>query len=153
MTITYAIDHALTSVEDVSVEVCDKANMVLQYTSTDPKTSEVTSSYVISNGDNSYPATVVYRSSIQNRSTGPIRRFSMTFNTWAARADSVSGIETRKPITGTISVNMPADMTIETADMDDFVGNLFSFLYLSVTTKVRDTTWLGKLLFGIPQVK
>lgn len=153
MTITYSIDHVSTTVEDVSVEVADKANMVLQYTTTDPKTGEITSSYVISNGDNSFPATVVYRTSVQNRSTGPIRRMSMTFNTWAARADSVSGEEIRKPLVASVSFNVPADMTVETADMDDLIGNLFSFLYASVSVKVRDTAYLGKLLFGIPQVK
>jgi len=153
MSLTYSIDHALTSVEDVSVEVADKANMVFQGNKTDPKTGEISASYVVSNGDNSYPATVTYRSVVQNRASGPVRRISMTFDTWATRSDSVSGLDTKKSLSGTISVNMPADITVETADMDDFIGNLFSYLYLSVTTKVRDTTWLGKLLFGIPQVK
>lgn len=153
MTISYALDHVATSVEDVSVEVAEKADMVLQSTSTDPKTGDVTSVYVISTGDNSYPATVTYRVAVQKRPTGLIRRISMTFDTWASRTDSVSGEVTRKPISGTVSINAPADMTIETADADDFIGNLMSYLYLSVTTKVRDTTWLGKLLFGIPQVK
>lgn len=153
MAITYSLDHVLTAVEDVSVEVADKANMVLQSTSTDPKTGDVVSKYVISNGDNSFPAYVTYRNAVQKRTAGVIRRVSMTFDTWATMSDSVTGLDTKKPFSGTVSFNMPADMTVETADLDDFIGNLFSFLYLSVTTKVRDTTWLGKLLFGIPQVK
>jgi len=153
MTMSYSIDHALTSVEDVSVEVADKANMVLQSTDTDQKTGEIVSTYVISNGESNFPATVVYRVVDQNRSSGAIRRVSMTFNTWATKSDSVSGIDTKKAISGTISLNVPTDITVELSDVDDLIGNLFSFLYLSVTTKVRDTTWLGKLLFGIPQVK
>lgn len=153
MTLTYSIDHALTTTESVNVEVADKANMVLQSNSTDPKTGEVAATYVISNGDNSFPATVVYRSGTQVRGSGQIRRMSVTFNTWGVKSDSVSGTDTRKPIAATISLNVPADITIETADADDLVGNLFSFLYLSVTGGARDTTWLAKLLFGIPQVK
>lgn len=153
MALTYSLDHISTTVEDVSVEVAAKSEMVLQSTSTDPKTGEVVSIYVLSSGDNSFPATVTYRNAVQKRSTGTIRRMSMTFDTWATCSDSVSGTDTKKPFSGTVSINAPADMTIETADADDFIGNLFSFLYLSVTTKVRDTTWLGKLLFGIPQVK
>lgn len=153
MAITYSLDHVATTVEDVSVEVADKTNMVLQSTSTDPKTGEIVSTYVLSTGDNSYPAYVTYRIALQKRATGMIRRMSMTFDTWAVMSDSVSGLDTRKPFSGTVSINAPADMTIETADGDDFIGNLFSFLYASVTTKVRDTAWLGKLLFGIPQVK
>lgn len=153
MAITYSIDHALTTTESVNVEVADKANMVLQSTTTDPKTGESVSTYVLSNGDNSFPATIIYRTGVQTRASGSIRRSLMTFNTWATRSDSVSGLDTKKPFSGTISMNMPADITIETADADDFIGNLFSYLYLSVTGGARDTTWLAKLLFGIPQVK
>jgi hypothetical protein len=43
-------------------------------------------------------------------------------------------------------------MTVEVADADDLLGNLFSFAYLSVTTKVRNTAWLQDMLYGIPQV-
>lgn len=153
MSITYSIDHVSTSVEDVSVEIAAKSEMTLQSTDVDPKTGEVVSVYVLASGDNSFPAYVTLRSSIQNRASGAIRRASMTFSTWATAADGVSGIDTKKPFSGTVSFNIPADMTVEVADMDDFIGNLFSYLYLSVTTKVRDTTWLQKLLYGIPQVK
>lgn len=153
MTLTYSIDHAQTNVESVNIEVPEKTSMVLQGTSTDPKTGEIVSTYVISTGDNAFPATVVYRGSLQNRATGQIRRLSVTFNSWAVKSDSVAGVDTRKPISGTISFNVPADITIETADMDDFIGNLFSFLYLSVSAGARDTTWIAKLLYGVPQVK
>jgi len=153
MTITYSIDHISTSVEDVSVEVAAKSEMTLQGTVIDQKTGDVTSTYVLASGDNSYPATVAYRSAVQNRASGAVRRMSMTFSTWATRSDSVAGTDEKLPLTGSIAFTVPADMTIEVADMDDLVGNLFSFAYLSVTTKVRDTTWLQKLLYGIPQVK
>lgn len=152
MSITYSIDHVSTTVEDVSVEVAAKTEMTLQSTDVDPKTGDVTSIYVLASGDNSFPANITYRSSIQSRAGGSIRRVSMTFSTWATQSDSVSGTDTKKPFSGTVSFNMPADMTIEVADMDDFIGNLFSFLYLSVSTKVRNTTWLQKLLYGVPQV-
>lgn len=153
MTITYSLDHVATSVEDVSVEVAEKTGMVLQGTSTDPKTGEISSTYVLSTGDNSYPATITYRAGLQKRSTGTVRRMSMTFDTWAVKSDSVSGIDERKPVSISSVIVAPADMTIETADVDDLIGNAFSFLYDHVDTKVRDTVWLGKLLFGIPQVK
>lgn len=152
MTITYSLDHVSATTESVNVEVADKANMVLQSTTTDPKTGEVVSTYTIANGDNAFQAFIYYRSSIQSRGSAPVRKVSVTFSTWAVKSDSVSGEDTRKPFTGTFSLLMPADMTIETADVNQFIGNLFSFLYLSVTTGTRNTTWLAKLLFGIPQV-
>lgn len=152
MTITYSIDHLSTSVEDVSVEVAAKSEMTLQSTTTNQKTGEVVSTYVLASGDNSFPATVSYHSLIQNQRSGPVRRIVVNFATWATKVDDVSGETTKKPVLGTIAFNVPADMTIEVADMDDLLGNLISFAYLSVTTKVRSTAWLQKLLYGIPQV-
>jgi len=152
MTITYSIDHLSTSVEDVSVEVAAKSEMTLQSTTTDPKTGDVVSTYVLASGDNSFPATVTYRVATQKRADGLVRRISVTFSTWATSDDSVTGLTTKKPLSGTVSFLVPADMTIEVADMDDMLGNLVSFAYLSVTTKVRSTAWLQKLLYGIPQV-
>jgi len=152
MAITYSIDHLETTTESVDVEVAAKSEMVLQSTVTDPKTGAIVSTYVLASGDNSYPATIVYRSEIQSRPSGTIRRISVTFNTWSVRSDSVTGIDVRKPISGTISFNTAADMTIEVADFDSMVGNLFSFLYSAVTAGARDTDWLADLLYGIPQV-
>jgi hypothetical protein len=153
MAITYSLDHVVSTTESVLVEVAEKTDMVLQGTTTDPKTSESVSTYVIATGDNSHPATVTYRNGIQNRSGGQIRRVSVTFSTWARSSDSVTGAVVVKPITATVSFNIPADMVIETADFDDFIGNIFSLLYLSVTAGARDVTWIAKLLYGVPQVK
>jgi len=153
MTISYAIDHLSTSVEDVSVEVAAKSEMTLQSTTTDPKTGEVTSTYVLASGDNGFPAFVTYRASVQNRASGSVRRLSMTLSTWATKSDSVSGTDEKKNLSIGVTITVPSDMTIEVSDVDDLIGNAFSFLYLSVTAKVRDTSWLQKLLYGIPQVK
>jgi hypothetical protein len=154
MTITYSLDHVSTSVEDVSVEVADKSNMTLQFSGPDPKNpAAYLAVYVIANGDNAFPSTVSYRVENQGRASGAIRRITCTFSTWATKSDDVTGEVVKKPLVASSAFNIPADMTIEVADMDGLIGNLFSFLYLSVTTKVRDTTWLAKLLYGIPQVK
>jgi len=152
MTITYSIDHLVTSVEDVSIEVAAKSEMSLVSTSTDPTTGQVVAKYRLASGDDVYPSFVSYRSVIQDRKTGSIRLVSVTFDTWATADNSVSGLTTKKPISAVVSFNLPADMTVEVADMDDLIGNLFSFLYPSVTTKVRSTSWLQKLLYGTPQV-
>jgi len=153
MTITYSIDHVSGTTESVNVEVADKVNMTLQSTDTDIKTGEVVSTYVLAAGDNAYKAFVTLRCVLQTRRGAAYQRVSMTFDTWAVKSDSVAGTEERKPLSGTISFLIPADMTIEVADMDVFIGSLFSFLYVSVSTGTRNTTWLAKLLYGIPQVK
>jgi len=152
MTITYSIDHLETTTESVDVEVSAKSEMVLQSTSTDPKTGAITSTYVLASGDNSYPSTVTFRNEIQSRNGGAVKRVSITFSTWAVSSNSVSGIDTRKPVSGTISFNLPGDMTIEVSDFDVLLGNLFSFAYSAVTSGARDTGWIADLLYGVPQV-
>jgi hypothetical protein len=95
---------------------------------------------------------VVYRIESQTRSDGPKRRVSMTFSTWATVSDSVAGTDKKSPISGTISLLIPADLTTELTDMDDFIGTLFSFLYASQSSGARNTGYLQKLLYGVPQV-
>lgn len=153
MTLTYSLDHVPSTTESVAVEVAAKSEMTLQSNSTDPKTGEQTCVYVLASGDMNFPATVTYRIGLQNRSDGKKRRVSMTFSTWATVADSVTGIDTKKEISSTFSMLLPADVTIELADVDDLIGTTFSWLYLSQSAGARDTTWLQKLLYGVPQVK
>lgn len=152
MTVTYSLDHVIATTESVNVEVAEKSAFALQRTVIDPKNGETSTSYILSSGDTSYPAVATYRSSIDERKTGAIRRISVTLATWARSVDSVSGEDKAVPILGTISLNVPQAMQVELADFDDLVGNLFSLLYPSVSAGVRSTTFLSKLLFGISQV-
>lgn len=153
MTCSFDIEHLGTSTEDVTVEVAPKSEMVLKEGSVrDPKTGELSTTYILSSGDNAYPARVTYRSSTEVRGGGSVRKASMTFYTWATKTDSVTGDVERKSVTASISFILPADMTIDVADFDKLIGTLFSFLYQQVNTKVRTTTWLGKLLYGATQV-
>jgi len=151
MSHTYSIDHAVSSTESVNVEVAAKSEMTLRSTDVDPKSGDILSTYVLASGDAAYESTVTYRVQNQMRATEPVRRIVVTFNTWATDDDG-AGTVTKKPVTGSVSFIVPANMTLELADMDDFIGNLFSFLYLSVTAGARNTTWLQKLLYGVPQV-
>jgi len=152
MTITYSVDHLPSSTESVTVEVAPKSELTLQSSDTDPKTGEVTATYVLSSGDIRFPAYVVYRVTPQNRASGSVLRISMTFSTWAVMSDSVSGIDTRKPITSTISMILPADISVSTANVDKLLGEIFSLMYSSVSSGTRTTTWLQKLLYGAPAV-
>lgn len=150
MALSYSIDHLSTSVEDVSVEVAPKSEMVLKSTSV--KDGKTTSVYQLASGNDVFPAFVTYSTEIQTRKgMGSVRNIVVEFSTWATMADSTSGIDTKKPLSAVFVLNLPADMTIEVADLDDLIGNLFSFLYPSVTTKVRSTTWLQNFIYGIPK--
>lgn len=152
VTHTYSLDHVASATESVLVETAAKSEMTLQSTDVDPKTGAVVSTYNLASGDSQFPASVVYRVENQSRGGSPIRRVSMTFSTWAVDDNSVDGTAIRKPISGTIAMNIPADITTELADLDDFIGNLFSFLYASQSGGARNTGYLQKLLYGVPQV-
>jgi hypothetical protein len=152
MSLSYSIDHVVISTESVNVEVAAKSEMTLVSTDVDPKSGDVVSTYVLASGDVAYPATVVYRIASQSRASGPIRRVSLTLNTWATETDSVTGGIVRKAINSTISLNIPADLTVELADIMQMIGNTFSFVYPSVSAGVRSTGYLQRLLYGSPQV-
>jgi hypothetical protein len=152
MTITYSIDHCEASVEDVSLEVAAKSSMILQGISTD-KNGEISAVYGLPSGDPRFPATITYRTTLQRRNGGTTRRLSTTFQTWATASNDVTGLDDKKEISITWSMLIPSDMTLEIADLKAFVGNGFSYLYPSVTSKVFATTWLMQLLYGLPEVK
>jgi len=152
MSLTYSIDHVGVTTESVLVDVAPKSELTYVKTVTDIKTGEVSTWYVLSSGDDAYPANVIFRSSTQLRSGAQRRIISVSLNTWAVKADSVAAIDTREQCFATIAFNMPASMTIELADFQQFAGTVFSFLYPSVASGVRSTAYLAKLLFGASQV-
>lgn len=151
MPITYTIDHISSSTESVLVETAPKSEMVSQGTVVDPKTGAKTTSYSLASGDSAYPGVVEYRVEAQNRGGFPILRVSMTFKTWATSDDGL-GTVVKRPLVSTFAVNLPADLTIELADFDDLIGNVFSFLYASQSAGARNTGYIQRLLYGSPTV-
>jgi len=152
MSLSYTIDHVVATLEDVSIEVAAKSELTHISTKVDDKSGDVIATYVLASGDARFPANVIYRVSAQSRAGSPTRRIQVSFNTWASETDSVTGIVVRKPISGSFSLTVPADLTLEIADVMQLAGNTFSFLYPSVTTKVRSTSYLSQLLYGAPKV-
>jgi hypothetical protein len=148
MTLSFTIDHTVASVEDVSVEVAAKSELT-RSSQINRADGTVGTVYYLASGDNSFPATVTYESQVQKRQAGQVRRLAITFRTWAVETDSVSGLDRRVPISAQLSFLIPADMTIEVADLNVLLGNMFSFAYSGVSSKLRNTAWLQKLLYGV----
>jgi len=146
---TYSIDHLGGSTESVTLEVAPKSEMTLR--ATDEKEGIVTATYRLASGDTKYPSTVTYRVEETRRGGAPVRRVSMTFATWAVDDDGAE-LVVRKPIEVTFSATIPADLTVELADVKALVGTAISFLYASVTAGTFSSTYLQKLLYGLPQV-
>jgi hypothetical protein len=152
MSLSYSLAHVPGSTEDVTMIVAEKASLPLQVTTSDEKGGS-TSTYILNSGDPTYPATITYRTALNNkRADGVFRRIAITLKSWACQTDSVTGLDEFLPIEATISVNVPQGFQVETADLDLLLSALYSYTYASVTTKVRSTTLLGKLLYGVSQV-
>jgi hypothetical protein len=155
MSMSYTIDHAvLRSVTNQSVlmAISAKSELALQLLTDDPKTGEISASYILTSGDPAFPAVVTFRCSPQKRKGKAVKRLSVTFDTWAVQTDSVSGIVTREEVSSSVTAIVPAVFTVEVDDVVDLIENCFSFLYPSVAAGVIDTSYVGKLLYGVPRV-
>jgi hypothetical protein len=151
MSTTYSLDHVVSSTESVLVEVAAKSEFVSQGTVIDPKTGARITTYTLGSGDSAFLATVEYRIEEQVRAGQSVRRVSMTFRTWATSDDGL-GLVVKRPVSGQFAFVLPIDLTIELADLDDFIGNCFSFLYASQSSGARATGYLNSLLFGSSKV-
>lgn len=153
MTITLSIDHVVDTTEAYNSDSTDKDIMLRQSTVTDPKTGEVTTVYVIPGGSQRFPASVSYISGIRKNGTGERRHVAVIFQTWALMADDSDGSEVRFPIQGSVSLEVPLGLDVELADVDSFLGAVFSYTFKEVSGGFRDTDWLSALLYGITEVK
>jgi hypothetical protein len=152
MSLSYAIDHVNGSAESVWVEIAYKSEFVLVSTDTDPKSGKVSTTYRLGSGSLVFPSYVTYTTEVQSRGQAMIRRITVQFDTWATETDSVTGEITRRAVNCFTAFNLPGDIPVETADIDQLIGNFFSYLYASQTTGTRSTTYLQKLLYGASQV-
>lgn len=151
MATTFSLDHVVSSTESVLVEVGAKSEFISQGTVIDPKTGARITTYTLGSGDSAYLATVEYRIEEQTRGGLPVRRVSMTFRTWATSDDGLGNV-LKKPVSGQFAFVLPTDITIELADLDDFIGNCFSFLYASQSAGARNTGYISNLLYGSSKV-
>jgi hypothetical protein len=150
MSHTFSIDHTPSTTEAVNVEVAPKTEFTILPPS--KQIGDYATAYQLASGDNAYPSIVTYRSEIITSGGKPVRRISVTFQSWAVDANSVSGEDHREMITSTQTLYVPASFTVELADLDDFLGNAFSFWYPSVSSGARNTGWLQSLLYGTTEV-
>lgn len=153
MTFVYSIDHVILDTSDgVNIPVPEKNSLILRSLDYDPKTRESVAVYVIGTGDNQYQSTLTFRSSLQDRAGGQIRRISETWSSWATKTDDVTGVVVKKPISISVSFNIPADIVVEVADLAAMLLSNLSFLYPSVATGNINTGYLNKLLYGVVQI-
>lgn len=155
MSKSYVLEHCASATESVLVETAAKSEMTRTFQGvdpTDPTGQTQMTEYTLNSGDSAYPATVTYRNVTRAKGGDAVRRFSLTFQTWATETESVTGEVRRKPVSAQINFSLPVSFSVELADLDDMLGNLFSFMYASQSSGARATGYLSVLQFGGTQV-
>lgn len=160
MSISYTIEHVNAQNADGDTILIAgyqlHTDLVLVDTTTDPKTGDITTTYVVANGDPDYPAQAIYRCANQKRAGEEIKRLTATFITWAKAEDSVSGLVTRKQVRTGNFLEIPAGTKLTAEQLRDFVQQGFSLWYTptdSIVGTAMPADYIASMLFGITQVK
>jgi hypothetical protein len=153
MTTTVTVPFVTSlSTEDVTLPAANKADLVLASTNVDAKSGRITAAYTIAGADSGYPSQLI----VTDDPPGPDvknRYGSFTFKTWVKRTTSLNDGVEYWPLQATISFVVAGDAPLALSDFGLLLAAAFSYTYASVTTKVRDTAWLSKVLAGSPVVK
>lgn len=151
MTVTTVIQgYNPATDESVDVIVADKSGLVLMSLDQDPKTKRSTAIYALSGSDPGYPITLTVNSDPPGADVKS-RYCSITFRTWVNSVYSATDEEKYWPVQASVSFVIPGDAPVTPALLSQLVDVAFSYTYLSVTTGVKDTTWLAAILLGSPE--
>lgn len=99
-------------------------------------------------GDYRYKTKVIARCNAITSAAKP-RSFSISLVSWASDTDADSVVVDIKPITVTLTVNMPATY-VESADLGTMVMNLVSLALGTITTAEPDLAPVIALMSGEP---
>lgn len=151
MTHTLVIDNLSSDVSDVSVPLLDQSGISVMSDTIQPDGTR-TVTYVLPTGDPLYP-TRIFVTIRRDKDYGPGKagqiRTSITIASWATDTDEDGMVVAKQPCSAAISWQLPF-VSVEAADVSQLLGNLFGLTFNTLTSKVRDTAVIGKLLFGLP---
>lgn len=133
---------------DVTVKALDQTKLVHKR-QIQNQDGSYTDLYQMSTSDPAYPITVEVRvSPAKNR----LRTFQITLKTWATITESITGAVIYRQIRKWNGIELPADVTIEVADLAVLYMADFALTYKSVTTKVPDTVVVADALSEVSAV-
>lgn len=105
----------------------------------------------IASGDAAHETTIVAQQKQGNDKL--TRAVLLAMNTWAEQTDDVTNVTTYRPISAVITLNVPIDIEVNSAQLIVLLENVFSLAYDSVAAGVPDATRIYKLaLFGLTDV-
>jgi len=151
MTDVLSIDRIGGSASDVSVHQLDQSTLELQDTITDIKAGTVISTYTLPTGDRNYPTNVTVRTQQSPRDPNVALRASITLSSWARIVDGDGVVVGLKPASAVTAFNLPG-IAVELDDISMLLANNFGLTFDILTSKVRSTALLGKLLFGLTKL-
>jgi hypothetical protein len=152
MTVTTVISGVSgNSTESVTLLVANKDDLVLISSDTD-KAGRTTAVYALAGSDPGYPVTLTV---IAETPPDPkkSRYYSFSLKTWCKSSSDVTDEVKRWPVQSNVSVVVAGDTPVTLGMISNLIDAAFSSTYSEVVTGTRNTTWLGKLLAGAPQIK
>jgi len=152
MSHTYTIPGTGGSGADVTVEALDQTHVKWRKTERSADGATV-ATFIVDTSDPQEEILIVVRmKDIPGKNGAPTTRQStITLNTWAHDADSVTGEVVSNPISAGIFLNVPL-MGLEVADLAVMVRNVFSLTYSTLTSKVPDTGIISKFILSLPKL-
>lgn len=98
-----------------------------------------------------YETTIVCQSKLADNKLS--RTALLAVNTFAEEADDVANTTKFRPISAVLTLNVPTDIQVNSAQLVVLLENVFSLAYGSVDTGVPDATRIYQLaLFGLTEV-
>jgi hypothetical protein len=151
MTVTTEIPYVDDmSTESVTIKATDKTDFVLVSSDIDVKTKRSTAIYTLTGADPGYPVTLTVN--CEPPLSGRNRYCSFSLKTWIKQSSSVTDEVKYRPLQGNIAFVIDGDSPITAVMLDDLLSTVYSLTAKMVTTGVRDTSELAKLLAGSPQI-
>lgn len=152
MSHSYTILGDEVAVADVSVPFYDFTSLEHRKTETD-KNGALVATYVDTSVSVLHPVEVTVRIlDVPARGVSPARRdWTITSRSWATDTDSVTGDVVFNPITAGMFGSFPL-MDYDLSDLRDYLGNVYSLTFQTVSTKVPSTTIISAILNGLPEL-
>lgn len=145
MSHTYSIDQVGSAITTaISVPTLDKTKLGLQRTVPSNNGVGQISTYVVEAGSGEYEATV---SVLNYKDKNGARHVTLRLTTYARDTDE-NGVDVKvMPIEAVIGVTIPP-MVIESYDLLDLLGNVYSLAFNTATAGVPDSVNATAMLFG-----
>lgn len=134
---------------DYSMSKLDESTLKLK--SSDPVPGGQKTTYIVATDDQTHPTTFVIQAKADPKGQGGkgVNALMIALNSWARM--TIDGVVSDvQPISCVLTINMPASLPVETADVRLLMENCYSLTYASLNAKIPESARLaGMALYGL----